>query len=291
MRSHLLFFGTLMVALPTMAQGTGAPPTAAPPAVAPATPPAGAAPVAAPPAVAPAPGTAPPPGAAPPPGTAPPPGAVGSAPAPTTPQPPESKPPREPVELHLLLGYGSAVCDNDKPDSDCPVDGGAAFALGGGWRFHDHWSVGLEIAAWSFQVRDSWRGQLESEATDVKFGSTYVAPFARWYWFEPGTTNAYLQAGIGFGSVTAEASNSTGTYHYTARGVVFPVAIGVEWQLSQLFRLGPQFGAYLHVSNELCEDTNGSEKCRDPGKDENGNREGLALPWRLVAVGTFTFGS
>ncbi|MBK7584735.1 MAG: hypothetical protein IPI67_31675 [Myxococcales bacterium] len=216
------------------------------------------------------------------------------APAPMSAPPaatPTAKSTREPVELHLLLGFGSAVCDNKKPDSDCPVDGGAAFGLGGGWRFHDHFSVGLELAAWSFKVRDSWKGQLQDEASDVSFGSSYIAPFVRWYWFEPGTTNAYLQAGIGFGSVTAEASNKSGTYRYSASGIVYPLAIGVEWQVSKLFRLGPQFGAYLHVSNKICEEQGGSEKCHDPGKNPDGDREGVALPWRLVAVGTFTFGS
>jgi hypothetical protein len=33
------------------------------------------------------------------------------------------------------------------------------------------------------------------------------------------------------------------------------------------------------------------ESCRDPGKNEQGDKEGLALPWRLVAVGTFTLGN
>lgn len=239
----------------------------------------------------PAPAPPPPPAQAPPPAA---PAAAEPLPAPPPPPPAEAapaRPAREPVELHLLLGFGNAVCDNDKPDSDCPVDGGAAFGLGGGWRFHDHWSVGLEIGAWSFKVRDAWKGQLQDEATDVKFSSSYFAPFVRWYWFEPGTTNAYLQAGIGFGTVTGEASNAGGSYTYTARGLVYPVAIGVEWQVARIFRVGPQLGAYLHVSNEICEDSNGTETCRDPGKNPDGEKEGVALPWRLVAVGTFTFGS
>lgn len=236
-----------------------------------------------------APPAAPPAGA---PAAAPPPAAMAAPPAPAAAPPaPPVHPPREPVELHLLLGYGNAVCDNDKPDSDCPVDGGAAFGFGGGWRFHDHWSVGLEIGAWSFKVRESWQGQLQDDATDVKFSSAYFAPFVRWYWFEPGGVNPYLQAGIGFGSVTAEASNANATYTYTARGMVYPLAIGVEWQLSKLFRLGPQLGGYLHVSNEICEEEGGKETCHSPGKNEDGSREGVALPWRLVAVGTFTFGS
>ncbi len=240
---------------------------------------------------------APQPDATPPPPPAQP-GFHPSAPATAPPPlPPEAPPPessratREPVELHLLLGFGSAVCDNKKPDSDCPVDGGAAFALGGGWRFHDHWSVGLELAAWSFKVRDSWKGQLQDDATDVKFGSTYFAAFARWYWFDPGTINPYLQAGIGFGTVTAEASNKNATYTYSAPGIVYPLAIGAEFQVSKLFRIGPQFGAYLHVANKVCQDPGGNETCTSPGKNEDGEREGLALPWRLVAVGTFTFGS
>lgn len=212
-------------------------------------------------------------------------------PAGAPPPPGPTRAAREPVELHLLLGPGSAVCDNDKPNSDCPVDGGVAFGLGGGWRFHDHWSAGLELAAWSFKVRDEWRGQLQNEANDVKFSSSYLALFARWYWFEPGNFNPYLQAGIGLGVVTAEAENDDAKYTYRARGTTYPLAIGAEWQLADVFRLGPQLGAYLHVSNEICEETGGTESCRDPGKTEDGDKEGVALPWRLVVVGTFTFGS
>lgn len=207
------------------------------------------------------------------------------------PPPPAAEPPpsRHPAELFLLLGFGGAVCDNEKPDSDCPVDGGVAFGLGGAWRFHPHWAVGGELGFWAFNVRDEWRGQLADSATDVKFSSFYLAPMARWYWFDSGTIDPYLQAGIGFGSVQGEAKNASATYTTTAKGLVYLAGIGVEWQLSDLFRLGPQALAYLHVSNEICEDAGNGETCRSPGKNDNGDREGLALPWRIVAVGTFTF--
>lgn len=202
----------------------------------------------------------------------------------------DEAPGRRPAELYLLLGVGNAVCDNDKPDSDCPVDGAGAFGLGGDWRFHDHWAVGLELGLWTFNVRDEWRGQLTDPATDVEFSSMYLAPFARWYWFRAGTIDPYLQGGFGLGSVTAKASNDSGEYEYRATGVAYLLGIGVEWQLSKLFRLGPQFLAYLHVSSELCEDSGSGEQCRDPGETPDGDREGLALPWRLVAVGTFMLG-
>lgn len=189
------------------------------------------------------------------------------------------------------MGFGNAVCDKEKPDSDCPVDGAFTLGFGGGWRFHDNFAVGGEIGVWSFKVRDEWRGQLESEADDVKFGSVYLAPYFRWYWFGEGNADPYLQAGIGLGSVTAKASNETGTYEYTASGVVFPLGIGVDWYVTDGFRLGPQGLAYLHVSNEICaKEPNGDEVCEAPGEDEEGEREGLALPWRLMVVGTFTLG-
>ncbi len=212
------------------------------------------------------------------------------APAPVAEEPDDS---RRPGELDLLLGFGNAVCDNEQPDSDCPVDGGFAFGLGGDWRFHPHFAVGLELAGWAFSVRDAWRGQLQNDATDVKFNSYYIAPFARWYWFDHGTIDPYLQAGFGYGAVTAEASNDTGNYKYAARGIAYLFGIGVEWKISRLFRLGPQFLAYLHVSSKICEESNGGgESCRSPGKNpNNGDREGLALPYRLVAVGTFTLGN
>jgi opacity protein-like surface antigen len=198
---------------------------------------------------------------------------------------------RRPWEAYLLLGFGSAVCDNDQPDSDCPVDGGGAFGIGGDYRFLPGWAAGLEIGAWSFRVRDSWRGQLEDTATDVKFGSVAISPFARWYWWDSGDVDAYLHGGIGYGRVKAEASNDAGRYEFSANGFGYALGLGVEWWVSRLFRLGPQLLGYLHVSNEICEtQDDGSEECRDPGETPDGDREGLALPWRLVVVGTFMLG-
>lgn len=218
---------------------------------------------------------------------------------PPTYAPPSSAPPaaeapedaRRPWEIAIGLGFGNAVCDNKQPNSDCPVDGGGAFSLGGAYRFHPHWAVGLELGVWAFKVRDSWQGQLQDKATDVKFSAVYLSPIARWYWFDSGSIDPYLQAGVGIGAVTATATNATAEYQYSARGLAYSLGIGAEWKLSRLFRLGPQFLAYLHVSSSICEKPNGGpETCRSPGTNDQGDREGLALPWRLVAVGTFTFG-
>jgi hypothetical protein len=199
---------------------------------------------------------------------------------------------RRPAELYLGLGIGNAVCGSDRPDSDCPVRTGGAFALGGGWRFHPHWLVGLELAAWGFGVNESWRGRLADDATDVEFSSSYIAPFVRWYWFDRGTADPYLMGGFGLGSVRGEASNDDATYTYTSSGPVYLLGIGVEWQLAKIFRLGPQALAYIHYGTEICEDaTGGDEACRDPGEDAYGDREGVALPYRLTINGTFTLGS
>jgi hypothetical protein len=134
------------------------------------------------------------------------------------------------------LGLGNAVCDNEKPNSDCPVDGAFTLGFGGGWRFHDNFAVGGELGIWAFKVRDEWQGQLDDKATDVTFSSLYLAPYLRWYWFDEGGIDPYLQAGVGIGSVTAEASNDSGTYTYSATGFVFPVGIGVDWYVSDGFR-------------------------------------------------------
>jgi hypothetical protein len=110
--------------------------------------------------------------------------------------------------------------------------------------------------------------------------STSTGP---WVWSSPS----------GIGAVTAEAHNQTSDYQITASGWVFPLGIGVEWQVAEVFKLGPQFLAYLHVSTEICEDPpplGQDGECRKPAKNEQGDREGLALPWRLVLTGTFTFG-
>jgi hypothetical protein len=202
-----------------------------------------------------------------------------------------AQPERKPAEIYLALGFGDAVCGEERPDSSCAVQGGTAIALGGGYRFHSNWLVGLELGGFAFGVRDEWRGQLEDPATDVAFSSSYVAPFARWYWFGKGVTDPYLMAGFGFGSIAAEAENDTSRYDYQSKGVVYLLGIGVEWQVAEIFRLGPQLLGILHVGTEICEDSpTEPEICRDPGRDEYGDREGAALPYRFVLSGTFTLG-
>jgi len=192
-------------------------------------------------------------------------------------------------ELFLGLGFGNAVCDNDKPDSDCPVDGAFTMMLGGGWRFRDQLSWGGELGIWAFKIRDAWRGGLNDSATDVKFSSVYLATHLRWYWWDRVGAQPYLQGGLGIGSAKAKASNDTGTYEYSASGVVIPVAIGVDWPLGKRFRLGGQAQAYLQISNEICEDGPSTSKlCRSPGTNDDGDREGLLLPWRIVVLGTYT---
>ena len=221
----------------------------------------------------------------------------GQAPQPQqAPQPGQAVAPhraRQPVELYLGLGLGNAACDNEEPDSDCPVDGAGSFVLGGGWRFHDHWSVGLELGFWWFSVREEWRGNLSGDPDEVEFSSAFLAPMARWYWLAHHVADPYLTAGVGPGSVTARARTADAEYTLEATGWVWPLGIGVEWQVADIFRIGPQALAYLHVSTEICEspESDGDPtECRDPGTDEDGEREGLALPWRLMAIGTFTFG-
>lgn len=193
--------------------------------------------------------------------------------------------PRRQGEIFLALGAGNAVCDKEKPSNQCVVDGGVALGVGGAFRFHSHWAVGGELAYWGYKVREEWRGTLTDAATDVKLSSFYVAPFARWYWFGKGITDAYLQAGVGFGAFNGKASNAGGTYEIGVAGVVYPVAIGAEWHLSSRFRLGAQALAYLQKSTRVCESTNGNETCRDATSEQN------ALPWRIVLVGTVLLGN
>jgi len=179
------------------------------------------------------------------------------------------------------------VCDDKKPDSDCPVETGAAFLVGGAWRLHNRWALGAELAGWNFSVRDQWRGQLEDPATDVKFSSSYLALMARWYWLASvGHYHGYLQFGLGFGSVQGEATGDAGAkYRVQNRGAVFPLGIGFDFELADVFRLGPQALAYLQSSSQRCEEINDQgESCVDAGKDDN------ALPYRLVLMATFNFG-
>lgn len=202
-------------------------------------------------------------------------------------------------EVYVGLGAGSSVCGDDP---DCPVEGGVSFALGGAYRFHPHWAIGLELGGWSFAVNESWRGQLDADidASEVSFGTAYVLPVMRWYWFERGI-DPYLLAGIGAGTLTGHVENSRGaTYDVSIAGLGYHLGIGVEWQLTDLLRLGLQYQAYLHVGGEICERVDGgAEQCRaarakgelDPDTDmPREDREGIALPYRLNVVCSFTFG-
>ena len=190
--------------------------------------------------------------------------------------------------LYGGLGFGNAVCDNDKPDSDCPVDGAFTLGFGANWRFHNSFSLGGELAIWAFNIRDEWQGGLNTSATEVSFTSVYLAPHLRWHLLRGLSANPYLQAGVGIGSVTAKASNDTGTYEYTATGFVFPLAVGAEWRIGRRWRVGPQAQAYLQVSGEICSDEPGEAKdCHAPGTNDEGEREGLVLPWRIMVMGSF----
>ncbi|MBM4362869.1 MAG: hypothetical protein FJ104_09335 [Deltaproteobacteria bacterium] len=200
---------------------------------------------------------------------------------------------RRPGEIWLAVGLGDAVCGDDRPDSDCPVKAGSAFALGGGWRFHPHWLVGLELAGWSFGVNDGWRGQLEDPATDVTFGASQLALLGRWYWFDSGAADPYLELGLAPGTVTGEAKNGSERFETRVPGLAWRLGIGVEWHLAPWFRLGPGFLAALHRGSEICESGTylDGESCRGPGRDpETGDREGMALPYRLTLNATFLLG-
>lgn len=193
------------------------------------------------------------------------------------------------------MGYGDALfCEDDDPDGACPVDGGFAGSLGGGWRISRTWAIGLELASWTFGVSDKWRGELEDDATDVEFSAAFIAPYARVYFLEQ--PQAYFQFGLGFGSVSGRASNDNDTFEVTNSGIVVPLALGFEWQLADIFRLGPQVMAYIQSSSRHCETFNGDETCRDAnsGTRDDGEKvkkgEENAAPWRLSLVGTFTFG-
>jgi hypothetical protein len=247
----------------------------------------------------PAPGTQPTPAAAPgQPAAQPTPAAPGAQPAEPAPWqlPPEAELPpytRRPGEVYLGFGAGNAMCDSDEPDSKCPVSGALVGTVGGGWRFHPHLSVGLEVAAWGYRVRDEWRGQLAGEPTDTSLTSLYAAVYGRWYWLDRHIADPYLVVGIGGGVFRGEASNAARRYKFTATGAVLPLGIGVEWQVVDIFRLGPQLLAYVHASARICEKPPpepGDPECRSPTENEDNEREGLALPWRVMAVGTFTLG-
>ena len=86
--------------------------------------------------------------------------------------------------------------------------------------------------------------------------------------------------------MTGEAEAESGAkYRVSNTGLVFPLGIGFDFELGDVFRLGPQALAYLQTSSTHCEELNGGgESCRDSSKDEN------ALPYRFILVGTFNFG-
>ncbi len=197
---------------------------------------------------------------------------------------------RKPWEINIGLGFGNAVCAREDEAGQCPVDGAGTFYVGGGYRFTPNWAIGLELAAWGYEVRDEWRGQItEDLSEEPRFGSSYLAIYGRWYWFDRGTMDPYLHFGLGAGSFQGEAKSETDEYKTVASGWVLPFGIGIDWQVAEVFKLGPQLLAYFHKSTRICETLSGDETCRDPGTDSNGDPEGRALPWRLNVQGSFTF--
>lgn len=193
-------------------------------------------------------------------------------------------PARRPAELYLGLGPGNAFCDNKKPDSQCPVDGAFTLTLGGGYRLARPFSVGAELAAWGYKVRDSWRGQLDGAPSDVKLSSSYLGLMGRWYWLATRAVDAHLQFGLGAATFSGEASNAAGKYEVKVTGVAVPLGLGAEAYLSSRFRLGGQALVYLQKSSRVCETINGAEACKGATSDQN------ALPWRLNLLFTVLLG-
>jgi hypothetical protein len=194
---------------------------------------------------------------------------------------------RHHFEAYGGLGVGNAFCGDNAPESDCPVDRGVggAFAAGFGFRFHPKVSIGLELGAWGFRTRDSWRGKLQDPASDVRFSAAYISPVVRYFFVSRGSADAYLQFGLGFGRIGADAENGGNKYNLTFNGISTHAAIGVEWYVARFLRLGPQGMLYLHSSTRTCETINGGEVCRDASRDEG------MLAWRILIVqASFVFG-
>jgi len=210
-------------------------------------------------------------------------------------------PPAQPVpnarrrfNISLGLGIGDAAgCGNEDPNSPCAIDGAATFLLGSDWRFHPNFGVGLEIGYWSFAVSDSWRGMLsgDPDADKTSIDASYIAVFGRWYWFDRGIVDPYIHLGFGGGSIAATIANSTESYRYTSSGSNTQLGAGVEFHVHPLVRLGPQLLASLLLSNDVCEKAPGmGEMCRKPMKNEMDEREGNALAWRFMLVGSVMLG-
>lgn len=198
---------------------------------------------------------------------------------------------RRRFNIWLGLGGGDAVgCGEDGP---CAVDGAFAVALGADYRIHPNFGVGLEISGWSFSVSDRWLGQLSGEQKSAEIGASSLSLIGRWYWFDHGIADPYLQFGVGPGSIEASVTNDAEqTYTYKASGFMWNLGIGGDFHVTPWFKLGPQLLAGLLVGNEICETegADGEPDCREPRKDEMGEEEGRALAWRLMIVGTVMLG-
>lgn len=198
---------------------------------------------------------------------------------------------RRRFNLWVGLGIGDAVgCGNEDPDSLCAVDGAFTFTVAGDFRFYPNFSVGLELAFWGYAVNDEWRGQLAGAPDKAEIASFFLAAFGRWYWFDKGIVDPYLQLGLGVGGISGTVSNMTDSYTYAATGVVPHLALGVDFHVHRAVRIGPQFLTALQLGNRVCETIGDEEMCRDPEKNAKGEREGNLLAWRFMLVGTIMLG-
>ncbi|MCC6215399.1 MAG: outer membrane beta-barrel protein [Polyangiaceae bacterium] len=188
--------------------------------------------------------------------------------------------------VHVAIGPGAALCDRKKPVDECPVDGGIAVGLGGGYRLSPRWELGGEIAVWSLAVRESWKRKLDPPAEDTEFSTFYLAPHARYWFLAEGDFDPYVQLGFGLGAVSGRAENTSGgRFEVENTGFVYPVAAGLDWYASDDVRLGLQGLIYVHATQTHCERENdGAETC------SRGTPEHHAVPWRVVLMGSWVFG-
>lgn len=203
--------------------------------------------------------------------SAPVPRASGARGAPLPPPPPASGLYRRPVELIPRLGLGFPVCvDGSRSDDRCEgVRGGLTLAFAALWRVSPHFAWGGELGVGGFRYQPPQSANLERP----RAGAAWLSALGRYYFFEEGGVDPYLQLGLGGAALGTQWDDAAGdTYEETGAGVALELGGGVDFYLSRVLRLGP-FISYRRVFVDKlrrCRNGGGGE-CVDLPRDLDGH--------------------